>query len=541
MNIRIVHTILLTLCLLLPELWLAHTHPWYEPIVSVVYNTFNYAFIVISLQMISSYIGKKCGRRVERTLTALILALIVCYSISQTFLWFNFHRHWDAFTLQLINETTPKESSEFLSAYTCNATTTVILFLYAIVLAAALWIDKRTKPCVRLRKNWQKALVTLCIIVVYSQVYFLTGDAETNYDRAAGFPIKRSVIFNLRQSILQMKEYENENHKCIDTMNNYAYNDSIPDDTPDIVWIIGESYNKHHSSIYGYQLNTSPCLQRYIDEGKAYAFKDVTAPSNGTSDAFKQFLSISSCRSGEKWYDAPLVPSLFKHQGWNVVYYSNQFVCEDDLGQWDASMGFINHPHIYTHLFTERNHRTYDYDQELIDDYKSKRKKLEGKKNLIIFHLTGQHVEFSQRYPADFEHFTADSIRRKDLSEAQRAVVAQYDNATRYNDFVVKNIIELFANRDAIIFYFADHGEEIYDFRDHMGRTSLEDDVAEAKVHQLEIPFIIALTDKCITRRPSLAKRISDISGQPFCTDDFPLLMLNLLNIKTVQKDGVGG
>lgn len=532
-NIRIVHTILLTLSLLLPELWLAHTHPWYEPLVSVVYNTFNYSFIVILFQIFSSYIGKICGKRPANIITVLIFTIIVCYSFSQTFLWFNFHRHWDAFTLQLINETTPKESSEFLSAYTCNATTTVILFLYAAVLVTGLWIDHRTKLCVQLRKNWQKILVTLCIIAVYSQVYFLIGNADTNYDRAAGFPIKRSVIFNLRQSILQMKEYEDENQKCIRTMNNYAYSDIIPDDAPDIVWIIGESYNKHHSSIYGYYLETSPCLQRYIDAGKTYAFKDVTAPSNGTSDSFKHFLSLSSCRKGEKWYDAPLVPSIFKHQGWNVVYYSNQFVCEDDLGQWDASMGFINHPYIHRNLFTERNHRTYDYDQELIDDYKINRKKLEGKKNLIIFHLYGQHVEFSQRYPEDFEYFTADSIQHKSLSEAQREVVAQYDNATRYNDFVVNNIIKMFENRDAIIFYFADHGEEIYDFRNHMGRTSLDDDVEEAKVHQLEIPFIISLTDRCAAKRPSLAKRISDISGKPFCTDDFPLMLFDLLNVKT--------
>ena len=41
--------------------------------------------------------------------------------------------------------------------------------------------------------------------------------------------------------------------------------------------------------------------------------------------------------------------------------------------------------------------------------------------------------------------------------------MAHYDNATRWNDEVVDRILSNFANEDAVVVYFSDHGEEVYD------------------------------------------------------------------------------
>ena len=62
------------------------------------------------------------------------------------------------------------------------------------------------------------------------------------------------------------------------------------------------------------------------------------------------------------------------------------------------------------------------------------------------------------------------------LSDAEQQSVADYLNATRYNDLVVDHIIRLFEKRNAIVLYFADHGEEVYNYRHQLGCTDLAAD-----------------------------------------------------------------
>ena len=536
-TLSVVLWITLTIFLLVPEFWLAHTHPWYEPIVSIMINGYNYLAIVLSVLIISSYLGKKFRKGITKIIDTIFFIFVLAYSISQSFLWVNFYRHWDQFTMQLIHETTLRESSEFLSSYILTANFLLIICLYALAVVVCIYSDHKVRRISLPGQLWKRMGILLFILSVYSQIYFISGTLEENYNRAAGWPVKRTAIFNLRQSMLQMREYNDENVRCAQTLREYSYCDSIPDNAPDIVWIIGESYNRHHSSLYGYYLQTSPNMHKRMEEGMLYKFDDVIAPFNSTSHCLKYCMSMASTGDNISWYDTPLFPALFKGNGWNVVYYSNQFTVKDDLSQWDASMGFINHPMINGYLFTKRNHNSFDYDMQLVEDYIQHRSKIEEKDhNLIIFHLYGQHVKFYSRYPQKETVFHAIDIK-SDFSEQQREIIAQYDNATLYNDFVIEKIIKLFEDKNAVIVYFADHGEEVYDFREQMGRTSLEIDESRAQQHQLDIPFFIIPTTKCIESHPDIPVRLGKALKVPFMTDDFPHLLLDLVGAKSPWLD----
>ena len=50
-----------------------------------------------------------------------------------------------------------------------------------------------------------------------------------------------------------------------------------------------------------------------------------------------------------------------------------------------------------------------------------------------------------------------------DLDGKQRNVLADYDNAILYNDSIVDAIISRFEDKEAIIIYMPDHGEECYE------------------------------------------------------------------------------
>ena len=67
----------------------------------------------------------------------------------------------------------------------------------------------------------------------------------------------------------------------------------------------------------------------------------------------------------------------------------------------------------------------------------------------------GQHVAYRNRFPAEAGYFTADSIPEYSTSGLRRSrderrIVADYDNAVRYNDRVVGEILDRCRTRDAV-------------------------------------------------------------------------------------------
>lgn len=82
--------------------------------------------------------------------------------------------------------------------------------------------------------------------------------------------------------------------------------------SPCIVIIIGESFSKHHSSLYGYPLPTNPRLEERLRRGELFVFRDVVSPANLTTSVLSNLFSPASLGSGQSWKDSPLFPALFK-------------------------------------------------------------------------------------------------------------------------------------------------------------------------------------------------------------------------------------
>ena len=159
--------------------------------------------------------------------------------------------------------------------------------------------------------------------------------------------------------------------------------------------------------------------------------------------------------------------------------------------------------------------------------------------NLIIHHLYGQHVNPLHRYPPSHSHFSyKDYPERKELSEEEKEYVAVYDSATRYNDSVASMIIDLYKDKDAVIIYFADHGDEANDYRIHQGRSIGMEKLGAPCLHcQLDIPFIIYTSNIFSLKHPQITKRISEAIHRPFMTDDLPHLLFDIASIRTKWYD----
>ena len=310
--------------------------------------------------------------------------------------------------------------------------------------------------------------------------------------------------------------------------------DSCDYRSPHIVLIIGESYNRHRSQLYGYSRPTTPRQLQLMLDGSLVAFTDVVAPWNLTSFVFKHAFSMNNVGDSRSWCEAPLFPMLFRRAGYRVVFLTNQFVPKKGEQVFDFSGGFfLNDPRLSQTMFDVRNQRTYTYDESLLACYDALQP--QAPHQLTIFHLMGQHVDYLGRFPRRTRrHFTPDDYGRTDLSPERQLMNADYDNAVLYNDSVVDQIVRRFRDDDAIVVYMPDHGEECFnDTLGIFGRLhSAEIDRRLAR-EEFEIPFWIWASERYRTTHPDVWTAVRRYRHRPYMTDLLPHMLLSLAGIHT--------
>lgn len=86
--------------------------------------------------------------------------------------------------------------------------------------------------------------------------------------------------------------------------------------------------------------------------------------------------------------------------------------------------------------------------------------------------------------------------------------------------------MQRFSNDNAIVFYFSDHGEEVYEFRSFAGH-SLQD-----SRFIVEIPFMIYVSDKYKQMYPQKVELIKGAINTPQMSDDFIYSFLDILDLR---------
>lgn len=296
-----------------------------------------------------------------------------------------------------------------------------------------------------------------------------------------------------------------------------------------IILILGESFNKHHSSLYGYSLPTNSELEKEINN--LYVMTDVVSPHNTTSKCLRKLFSFSSQDNDLYWANTPLFPALYKSAGYNVTFLSNQECLGGGNGIWSSINNFLVNQYTIPYLYDYINSSIFSYDMDLVNEYKTIAP-TKSNPNVVIFHLIGQHVDYNDRYPETEMTFTLrDYNNRGDLTDSQKEIIMHYDNATHYNDRVVASIIDMFRDKDAIIIYLSDHGDEVYDYRNHFGRSHEPVITSGRAMYQYEVPFVIWVSDQYKKAHADIVDKIQRSVNKPFMTDDLPHLMLDIAGV----------
>lgn len=513
--------------------------------------------------------------KVRRGVRLALYVVLYGVALTDVFCFWKFGSVISPSMLMLVGETDSREAGEFLSTYlSLDVLFSPVAWIMLLFILHSL-VDLRKPLCRLLKVDYAKlqarfhfgflrffhrymlypecgmlvlALLAWSVVTSWGNkrgmARLMTADTIGSIEHILTEPDHGEFylpIYRLAFSVYSNHLASQQVDKCVAASKRVVV-DSCSFRSPTIVLIIGESYSKAHCQLYGYPQKDTPRQRRLERGGWLTKFNDVVSCWNLTSFVFKNVLSMHVVGEKGEWCDYPLFPELFRKAGYQVTFLTNQFLLAAGQAVYDFSGGFfLNDPVLSKAQFDLRNTSLHRFDEGLLSDYDNFLN--EGKinlkgNNLIIFHLIGQHVSYNTRYPKDRAKWHADDYKelRPDIAgdHYRRRMIAAYDNACLYNDSIVTQIVKRFEDKDAIVVYMPDHGEEIFEpGRDIICRNHSAAVDWPLAHYEFEVPFWIWCSRKYAHREPEVFKAIKDAKNRRFMTDALPHMMVWLAGISS--------
>lgn len=280
----------------------------------------------------------------------------------------------------------------------------------------------------------------------------------------------------------------------------------------DVVLVIGESASSGHLGAYGYPLPTTPRLSAMSDS--VVIFHRAIGSSLSTAMNMERLLTFMPDDNGSRqWYEYPLMMQLFNQAGYLTAWLSMQ---ERSGMLADNSAAIASDASIVKYLSktSSEDEMIARFDEVVIPEAAAVLG--EDRPAFVAIHLMGSHTAYADRVPPGRSVITArDVLRalpRPYLDEEKAAVVAAYDNSIRYTDSIVGVLTDRVAaqRRPAVLIYLSDHGENVYDTRDFIGR-----DPAFVRV-----PLTVYCNAAYRAARPEMWRRIKAAAEKRVSTAD---------------------
>ena len=514
---------------------------------------------VYLISAIVSIIPSKVKRlRLRLVVKVMIYCVMYPLYIIDTFCFVKFGTTLNPSMLLLVGETNSGEASEFFQNYLSwdiflsEVGVVMLVPLAHVVMIATCHMLKFKMPVMRIKRYKALIVDASILIALFASAYFGAYDNKILYAKTMSMQtigeVEHTLAYNphtemyqppmrLAFSIRSNQLIARQLDELFETLDK-AEVDSCDVKSPDIVLVLGESFNKRHAQLYGYDKKNMPNQVRLEKSGLLTKFDDVVAPWNLTSFVFKHLMTTYCVGDTADWCNYPLFCQLFRKAGYRVTFLTNQFLPQAKEAVYDFSGGFfINNEKLSSEQFDVRNSKLHVFDEGLLGDYDSlPAGEGMGEANLFIFHLMGQHVNYRIRCPNSKKRWGADTYPNDmDMPAKRRKVMADYDNAVWYNDSVVNQIIERFKKDEAVVIYIPDHGEEVFGpgARHFCGR--MHDAVITKRLADEEfcIPMWIYCTPKYRAKHPDVFRAIKSAKKKKFMTDATSHLLLGLAGIHT--------
>lgn len=443
-------------------------------------------------------------------------------------------------------QTNTSEASEAIRVFMSWKSILLTTLCIGLILALQLFLQKRNVQrfyqIVKI-EQWMPIVITICLVFSISLLWtekkykyyrLILQQSELETQRSGELEPKTrfySPIYRLWDALVQLNKIQHiyEKLRLNQDITTAVHCDFT---SPEILLILGESFSRHHSALYGYKKYNTPFQITWNKKGNLITFTDAVSRWNTTCESIQSLLSLSFSGDSLDWYERPFITSIMKKAGYDVTLLSNQYVLQS-VGETNDFIEdvFINIPEVSKKQFDHRNKYKNELDDILLKEYDSIYSQVSAKYRFTIIHFRGMHFDFAERYPQGFTKFKLNDYNQyTNLTKEEKAIIADYDNAILYNDYLINQVLQRCKNRDAIAIFIPDHGERVYDFDENFGR-SLGFTYNEI-IPQHEIPMWVWASDKYIDNHPTIWDKIRSVRTLPYMTDAIAYTIMSLAGVK---------
>lgn len=412
------------------------------------------------------------------------------------------------------------EASELLSNIIVIIGCVCLFYILPILLLAFHSTVLKNKLSTTFRRKWAKRGGVLLLV----SLLFLSSSPLFDYPFALKndvYPV--NVVYNLCFAINKSKKNANYKKTSADFSFNSVKTEKAQGKREVYVLVVGETGRAMEWSLYGYERETTPNLQKTPN---LIYYKDAITQSNNTHKSVPIILSAASAENYEILYDQKSIVTAFKEAGFKTVVIANQKLTTSMIGCFYREADtFIDMSSFKTGSYLKSLH-----DGELLPYLDQELANTEDDL-FIVLHTYGSHFNYYERYPKDFAIFTpdkADGIRVALKKELRNA----YDNTICYTDYVLSEIIKRLdqSNTCAVLAYLSDHGEDIFD--DKRNRYLHASPIPT--YYQLHIPYIYWFSEDYKSAFPEKYEWIKKHADLPVSTNS---VFHTLLDVASIQTD----
>ncbi len=430
--------------------------------------------------------------------------------------------HWiilkcplNASSIFVFMNTNFSEASEFMTV----KLTPLLLLLIPLIL---LFIKTlKSVPNFSFKSKTEK--IVWSALWIYMVIFFAENIINNRFVRLAVPDVERAFVSFFDES---------RAFKALKTRVLYDLDAEVTTDDPTlVVMIIGESCNRNHMSVYGYERETTPRLKSRDD---IMVFDNVISSNSSTLNSVMNFLTERNIGNPLPIDSCIHIFDVFHSADYKSYWISNQ----SPIGLWDNGVtnlaqnaDVVKFVNVMASSSMESTTMK-SFDENLIEPLNTAITD-EAKNKIVFLHLIGSHTSYNKRYPSDYEVF-------KGSSDNKQAIIDAYDNSILYNDFVIDSIFSLLGfysqqhpEVHVSALYFSDHGENVYDEGEYAGHD-YSDKIPHANI---EIPFIFWFSQSQTNYLEEQYDFLERDTSTPYMIDDLFHTIIDLGSISTSCLD----
>ena len=426
----------------------------------------------------------------KRFLYVIAASLLFADGFINLFHWIILKCPLNASSIFVFMNTNFSEASEFMTVKLTPLLLLLIphIFLFVKTLKNIPDLSFKTKP----------EIIVWSLLWIYAIIFFADNIINNRFVRLAVPDVERAFVsfFDESRAFKALKSRE-----LYDLDTEMTTNDSTL-----VVVIIGESCNRNHMSVYGYERATTPRLKSRDD---IMVFDNVISANSSTLNSVMNFLTERNIENPLPIDSCIHIFDVFHSTPYKSFWISNQ----SPIGLWDNGVtnlaqnaDVVKFVNVMASSSMESTLMK-SFDENLIEPLDISMNS-DAKNKVVFLHLIGSHTSYNKRYPSDFDIF-------KGATDNKQKVIDAYDNTILYNDFVIDSIFSLLKSYSqqhpdvrVSALYFSDHGENVYDEGEYAGHD-YSDKIPHANV---EIPFILWFSQpRAYYHDPSTPYMIDDL------------------------------